>query len=454
MIIFAGMDPVILSIIVAAAVLLVVAVVITWLLMRARQVKACNALENELIGAQESLKAAAALREADAAAHRQAVSLLQQSQEEALRREREAHEAALQQQKATFSEQLETVRSQMSAETEKLLKQREEALRQQAEETFRTLAGPLGKDLKAMQESFEAQKKSQTEGTATLKTAMEHAVKQLQDQTSAIGSKADNLAQALKGQNKMTGIWGETVLYNMLVAEGMEEGRDFDREETLRDAQGGIVYNEDSGKRMRPDFILHYPDRTEVIVDAKTSMEALSDWFSAETPAQKEDAARRNLAAIRAQVKSLADKRYQDYVREGCKTLDYVIMFIPNYGALQLAKSLAPGIFNEAYRQGVLITTEETFMPFLRMIRTAWVHYDQARNQEKIIKAAQTMVDRVADFAKAHAAMGDKLHAALEEYDRVSAKMGDSGQSILVSARQLLKLGVPKNPKKPLPDSE
>ena len=139
---------------------------------------------------------------------------------------------------------------------------------------------------------------------------------------------------------------------------------------------------------------------------------------------------------------------------EGRTTLDYVIMFIPNYSSLQLAKSLAPNLFNEAYRQGVLLTTEETLMPFLRMIRVAWTNYDQVRNQEKIIKAAQTMVDRVYDFAKAHAAMGDKLHAALDEYEKVSLKVGESGNSILTSARQLIKLGVPKNPKKPLPESE
>ena len=342
----------------------------------------------------------------------------------------------------------------MSAETEKLLKQREEALNAQAEETFKTLVGPLGKDLKAMQESFDAQKRSQTEGTATLKTAVEQAVKHLQDQTQAIGTKADNLASALKGQNKMAGTWGEVILYNMLLNEGMEEGRDFDREETLRDAMGNIVYNEDSGKRMRPDYILHYPDRTEVIVDAKTSMEALSDWFEAADGAAKENAAQRNLQAIRAQIKSLSGKRYQDYIREGYKTLDYVIMFIPNYGSLQLAKTLAPNIFTEAYKQGVLLTTEETLMPFLRMIRIAWTNYDQARNQEKIIKAAQTMVDRVYDFSKAHAAMGEKLKAAQDEYDKVSAKISESGNSILTSARQLLKLGVPKNPKKLLPDQD
>jgi len=408
-------------IIIAAVAAVTVAVVITWLIMRAHEVKACNELENKLIGAQKDLENA---------------QKLQKMQQE------------------SFAQQLDAVKSQLSAETEKLLKQREDSLQQKAEETFRNLAGPLGKDLKAMQESFDAQKRTQAEGTASLKTAMEQAVKHLQDQTQAIGSKADNLAQALKGQNKMAGTWGEIILYNMLVNEGMVEGRDFDKEETLRDVQGSIVYNEDSGKRMRPDYILHYPDKTEVIIDAKTSMEALSDWVATEDPILKEDAARRNLLAIRTQIKSLSGKRYQDYIREGYKTLDYVIMFIPNYSSLQLAKTLAPNLFNEAYQQGVLLTTEETLMPFLRMIRVAWTNYDQVRNQEKIIKAAQTMVDRVYDFAKAHAAMGDKLHAALDEYEKVSLKVGESGNSILTSARQLIKLGVPKNPKKQLPDSE
>ncbi len=413
-----SMDTTAIIIIITIAAVLLTAV-ITYLIMHAHEVKACNVLENDLIQAKAALENAEKLRE------------LQQE---------------------SFDSQLELVKSQLTAETEKLLAQREEALQKKAEETFKALAGPLGQNLKAMQESFEAQKRSQTEGTATLKTAVEQAVKHLQDQTQSIGTKADNLAQALKGQNKMTGTWGEMILYNILVNEGMEEGRDFDREETLRDAQGSIVLNEDSGKRMRPDYILHYPDRTEVIIDAKTSMEALSDWYSAQDPALKEDAARRNLQAIRAQIKSLSTKRYQDYIREGYKTLDYVIMFIPNYGALQLAKTLVPGIFQEAYQQGVLLTTEETLMPFLRMIRVAWTNYEQARNQEKIIKAAQAMIDRVADFSKAHAAMGEKLKAAQEEYDKVSAKISDSGQSILVSAHQLLKLGVPKNPKKPLPE--
>ena len=402
-----------LAIALAAVLAALVTFLITFISMKGKE----NRIENQLIAAKEELRSA---------------EKLQQMQQE------------------SFQKQLEAVRGQLTAETEKLLKQREDALQKKAEETFTSITGSLNKDIKAMQEAFDAQKRTQTEGNASLKTVVEQAVKHLQEQTSSIGTKADNLAQALKGQNKMAGTWGEIILYNMLISEGMVEGRDFDKEETLRDSLGGIVLNEDSGKRMRPDYILHYPDKTEVIVDSKVSLDALSDWLASEDPAVKDDAARRNLAAIREQIKSLSTKRYQSYIRDGYKTLDYVIMFIPSYGALQLAKTLVPNIFNEAYQQGVLLTTEETLMPFLRMIRIAWTNYDQARNQEKIIKAAQTMIDRVYDFSKAHAAMGSKLKDAMEEYDKVSAKISDSGNSIITSAKQLLKLGVPKNPKKPI----
>jgi len=400
----------------AALALLVIAILVTWLIVKTRSLNA--------------------LRESEARAHERSLELL-----------RAANEAALQQ-------QISAIRAEMTAETERLLQQREETLSRKAQETFQTISGSLDKEMKDMKEAFEAQKKSTNESSASLKEQLEGAVRNLAAQTRDIGQKADNLASALKGQNKMAGCWGETILYNMLVDEGMAEGRDFDKEETLRDAMGLVILNEDSGKRMRPDFILHYPDKTEVIIDSKVSLDAYSDWSAAESEALRNDAAVRNLTAIRTQVKSLATKRYQDYIREGYKTLDYVIMFIPNYGALQLAKTLAPDIFREAYNQGVLLTTEETLMPFLRMIRIAWTNYDQARNQEKIVKAAQAMIDRVADFAAAHAAMGKKLEEATKEYEACSAKIRESGQSILVSAHQLVKLGIPKNPKKPLPEIE
>lgn len=343
---------------------------------------------------------------------------------------------------------IEAVKSEMSVQTEKILKQREEELSKKAEETFKTISGNIGKDLKDMKEAFDGNKKAQTETSVSLKTQLDEAVKHLRDQAGTIGAKADHLADALRGQKKMQGCWGETILENIFQQEGLVEGRDYDKEETLRDEMGIVVVNAETGKRMRPDFILHYPDNTDIIVDSKVSLNALADWFEATTPEAKDDAAKRNLEAIKNHVKELTDKRYADNIPEGKKSLGYVVMFVPNYGALQLAKQIEPNIVNEAFRQNVLLTTEETIMPFLRMIRTAWINVDQIRNQEKIVKAAQMMVERVADLCKAHRVLGKKLNEAVGAYNDGSKKLAEGGQSIIVAAHNVIKLGVPINSKK------
>ena len=305
-----------------------------------------------------------------------------------------------------------------------------------------------------MKQAFDANKQTQTENSSSLKTQLEEAVKHLREQAGSIGTKADYLADALKGRNKMQGCWGETILNNIFIQEGLIEGRDYDKEETMKDEMGIAILNEDSGKRMRPDFILHFPDNTDIIVDSKVSLSALADWVEAQDEKQREDAARRNLQSVKEQIKNLASKSYYDKSAGGRRTLGYVVMFIPNYGALQLAKQLEPGIVNDAFKQNVLITTEETIMPFLRMIRNAWINVEQVRNQEKIIKAAQTMVERVADFCDANATVGRKLQDAVEAYDKGTKKLQDGGQSIVKAANDVIKLGVPINPKKVLPGSE
>lgn len=347
-----------------------------------------------------------------------------------------------------------TIKAEMMIQTEKILKEREEQLSKKAEETFKTISGNIGKELKDMKQAFDANKQTQTENSSSLKTQLEEAVKHLREQAGSIGTKADHLADALKGRNKMQGCWGETILNNIFIQEGLIEGRDYDKEETMKDEMGIAILNEDSGKRMRPDFILHFPDNTDIIVDSKVSLSALADWVEAQDEKRREDAARRNLQSVKEQIKNLASKSYYDKSAGGRRTLGYVVMFIPNYGALQLAKQLEPGIVNDAFKQNVLITTEETIMPFLRMIRNAWINVEQVRNQEKIIKAAQTMVERVADFCDANATVGRKLQDAVEAYDKGTKKLQDGGQSIVKAANDVIKLGVPINPKKVLPGSE
>lgn len=375
--------------------------------------------------------------------------------ERSARESREASAAALKEVKeanqAALETQIAAVRAEMTARTEEILKAREAELEQQARKTFSEIAGNLGKDLKEMKESFEQNKKTQSETSASLKENIRNAVKTLEEQTASIGLKADTLAEAMRAEVKGQGIWGETVFENMLEAEGFVKGRDYNREDVLRDDLGFTVKSEE-GAGLRPDFVLHYPDNTDVIVDSKVSVAALNDYIAAKDDAAREDAARRNLEAVWNQVSILARKDYVRYrAKSPRKTLDYVVMFIPNYGALQLAKELDPAIWRKAFEKNVLIVTEETAMPFLRMIRAAWASYDQVRSQRLVMAAAQNMLDRVSEFAKYHAAMGKCLEDAREYYDKCDLKLRDSGKSITVSARQILKAGVAENPDKPLP---
>ena len=366
--------------------------------------------------------------------------------------EKKVEEALRKQQAETLQQQMASVRAEMTARTEEILRAREEELSRKARETFEGISGGLSRDLSAMKDAFEAGKKAQAEDAATLRERFDAAVRDLEAQSRAIGGKADRLADAMRGQKKLQGCWGETVLANLLASEGLVEGRDYDKESTLRDELGFALLGEDSEKRMRPDFILHLPDNNDIVIDAKVSLSAFSDYVESEDPDVRAGAARRNAEAVREQAKRLARKGYERYLRPGRRMLDYVVMFVPNYPALQLAYTEDPALWRDAYAQGVLITSEETLMPFLRMISIAWTHVEQVRNQQQIIASAQMMIDRVADFAKAHAEMGNKLKDAQDCYDRCSDKLKDSGRSIVQSARQIVKLGVPANPKKPLPE--
>ncbi len=409
----------------------VVAAFLAWLLTRL-SLKA--RYTRELAAAQAALETEKALRANDASAAAERLNDLKAAQEQAL----------------------EATKKELALQSEKALREREESLKKTAGEMMTNITGGLAQRITTMTEAFEAQKKQHTEESASLKTKVDEAVRHFAEQSKSLGDTAEHLASALRGDNKMQGNWGEQMLNNIFVQEGLVEGRDYHREVYLRDETGEILRNEDSGRKMRPDYVLHFPDNTDLLIDAKMNLDAFVDWYNAETAAEKAECAKRNLAAVKAQVASLSGKRYAEYVRDGHKTLNYVIMYVANYGALALARTLEPGIVNEAFRQNVLITTEETIMPFLRVLHTAWVNVDQIRNQEKIIKAASQIVERVQDYCEANAAVGDALQKAVAAHEKGTRKLQDGGQSIIRAALEVQRLGkISQNPKKAaLPEVE
>ena len=358
-----------------------------------------------------------------------------------LQQEQAVHEKALAELKESQEKAIEAARTALALENEKTLKAREEALKKEAAETMKVITGGLNKDIREMKLAFDAQKQAHAEGSASIRTQFEETVKNLRQQTDAIGSKAENLANALKGKNKMQGIFGETVLENILKAEGLRPSHDYDTEFWLRDKDGNLMVNEETGRRMRPDFALHFPDDTDILIDSKVSLSALSDYFEAQTDEERADAARRNLESVASHVRELTSKEYQKFLG-GRKTLDYVIMFIPNYGAYQLAKQSDPEVFAKAFAQNVLITTEETLIPFLRLIRTAWVQKEQMENISEIVDSARKMVDRVALFCEDNARVQKSLENVLEDFKANTSRLVDGRQSIVRAALDVAGHGV------------
>ena len=339
------------------------------------------------------------------------------------------------------SKVIEAVKNELKLESEKALKEREASLKAEAEETIKALTGGLNKDIKDMREAFDAQKKAHAEESSAIKTKFDETVRNLRQQTDSIGTKADNLASALKGKNKMQGIFGETILENILKAEGLRLGKDYDAEFYLRDRKGNIIVNEETQRRMRPDFALHFPDNTDILIDSKVSLSALADYFDATTDEERADAAARNLESVLSHVKELTGKEYQKFV-QGRKTLDYVIMFIPNYGAYQLAKQEDKDIFAKAFAQNVLITTEETLIPFLRLIRSAWVQKEQMDNMQEIVDDAQKMIDRIALFFDDNAKLQKNLEDVLEGFKKNTERLTTGKQSVLKAAHEVVQHGV------------
>ena len=245
------MTPVLLTALIAAVI--IVGLVIAWILSagKARTV---------LIRKESEVRMSEALRVSERAQHEKAVADLKAGQEKALADLTASHEKALAELRAGQEKAIEAAKTALALENEKILKAREEALKKEAAETMKALTGGLDQNIRDMKEAFEAQKKAHTEETSSIKTQFAETVRHLKEQTESIGNQAEDLARALKGQNKLQGNFGETILENMFRDMGLREGHDYESEYWLRDKDGNLVRNEETGRKMRPDFVLHFPD--------------------------------------------------------------------------------------------------------------------------------------------------------------------------------------------------
>ncbi len=348
-----------------------------------------------------------------------------------------------------FGEQLRLVQEQLQNATRELLGQRAQELSRQNTVQMSAIIGPLKESLQEMRAAMDSSRDTQNKNTASLEKAIEEVMKR----TREIGAEADKLASALRNENKVQGNWGELILDEILESQGLKEGIHYEKQVTLRDRRGNAVLNEETGRRMIPDTILHYPDGKDAVIDSKVSLTAFVDYQNAETGDARAEALQRHVKSVRAHVGELVRKDYGAYIKPPRRALNYVIMFVPNEGALQLALAEDPGLWREAFTKGVFITGEQNLTAALRIIQIAWTQERQAQNQEAIFDTARMLLDRVADFISHFEGVGQKLADASASFQKAADKLKDGRLSVVGAANKLIKLGAKTSVKKSIPEA-
>jgi len=340
--------------------------------------------------------------------------------------------------------QMDLIREQMQTTSEKVLKQRQEELGERNNEQVSKIIDPLQKSLKDMQEALDKTKEQQTEAL----TRLDETIKINMQKSQAIGETADRLTRALTGEVKVQGNFGELKLKQLLEDLELKEGEQFDTQETLKD-KGGKGLKGDDGKGLIPDFILHFPNNRHVVVDSKMSLTDYERYMNAEdgTP-EKSLYLKAHIDSVRAQVKRLARKEYTKYLPEGYNRLNFAIMYVPIEGALNLALLNDSTLWREAYDEGVMILGPQTMYMNLRVLEMMWTQVRQLSNQQAMMDAANTVIDRVQDFGLRFMDVESSMNDTLKKMTKLKITTADSGPSIITAAKNLLKAGAKENKKK------
>ena len=356
------------------------------------------------------------------------------------------------QQKEQLAEQLRLIKAEMNAASEKILKEREQQLSATNEQQLSGILNPLRENIRLMKEAVEKSDRAQTVTMERLDASIKENLRQAQQ----VGERADKLAQALTSENKTQGNFGELRLKQLLEEMGLEEGLQFEEQMTLRDEQGRTVHDEDEGRRLVPDVILHFPDQRDVIIDSKVSFTAFQDYYNAHSDEERESALRRHVMSVRQHVNELSRKNYSHYIRQGRQPLDFVMMYVFSESALQLALSNDPTLWKEAYDRGVVIAGSQSLFIMLRVLEMSWKQVRQVENQQEIMRTASQIVDRVQQFYERFLKVDEQLHKTGEAFEDLKRSTASSGMSITTVAAKLLKYGAQENPKRrqrlPKPD--
>lgn len=297
---------------------------------------------------------------------------------------------------------------------------------EQSKQALETSLSPLRRDLG----DFRKQVSSAYDKENADRNRLAGQISELQKQTMKISSEAASLANALKGDNKQQGNWGEFVLEKLLEDSGLSKGREYETQVALKDEQG---------KRRNPDVIIRLPEGKDIIIDAKTSLLNYERYFNAQDEQERQEFLKNHLNSLRAHIKGLDVKNYEKL--ETINSLDFVLIFIPVESAFMLALDNDPDIMREAYDRGIILVSPSTLMVTLRTIKNLWRYADQNINAQQIAEKAGALYDLFVLHVEALEDIGKHLDKSKDAYETAFKRLSTGRGNLVKRSEELKTLG-------------
>ncbi|MDE6222298.1 MAG: DNA recombination protein RmuC [Muribaculaceae bacterium] len=308
-----------------------------------------------------------------------------------------------------------------------LLSESQERLNASATSKMNDLLSPLQRNI----ETFNRVIDEKYSREAAERGALREKIDELRRLNESLGSEARQLADALRGNGKVQGDWGEMILETLLVQAGFTEGREFSVQTNVRDSEG---------RNLRPDVVVNFPDGGCVVIDSKASLTAYVNLCSAPTDEARAAATRAHVLSVRNHVRELAVKNYHDLVGSD-RRLDFTMMFIPNEGAYIAAMQAEPDLWQEAYNRHVLIVSPTHLFSVLKLISQMWRHDAQQRNARQIADEAGKLYDKFVGFYNDLTRVGDALNRAQTAHSDALRKLSEGPGNLVGKAEKLRDMG-------------
>lgn len=272
-------------------------------------------------------------------------------------------------------------------------------------------------------------------------------VKELAELNQQISEDAKKLTKALKGESKTQGNWGEMILESILEKSGLTKGREYFLEYQLTDEDNKVLFSEFSGKKMRPDAVIKYPDERNVIIDSKVSLTAFTDLVDEADQDIYELKLQQHLSSVKNHIIELSRKAYDDYG----KSLDFVMMFIPSEPAYIAAMQSDQNLWNFAYERRILLLNPSNLITSLKLIADLWKREYQNRNSLEIADRGAKLYDKFVSFVENLEKIGKNIDLAKINYNEAYKQLSEGRGNLVSQTLEMKKLGL-KN-KKELPQS-